>query len=170
MPPLFNDNAFETDAMAVMLKHSSSKRLDTDYSTCSSSSNDPSLMFSGNDQVFEYESDIKGRSLHLWFSSEDLQDFRKHNQDTVQTSMSGSLHLYPDMCGRGLEEMTPAGRVQHKNRKKYARSIVLEEQKKQRETNSFEPEKLSEEYSRATIRSRMVAAAKGKGDEIAAHS
>ena len=170
MPP---HGDFEIDAMTAMIELRSPARrrqrrpvLDTQESVSSGNSSSSVVAFSDNDRVIEYECDDSESSL--WLCADDIKSFKKQCHETVEMAMSGSLSAFPDFCDRGLEGFTAAGKLQSRSRKKHARSVVLEEQERQRASNTFDPERLSEGYSRATTRSRLLAAALGQGDEVAA--
>lgn len=171
MPP---HGDFEIDAMTAFMELRSPRmkpkpkpQLNTSQASISSGgSSSSTVSFSDADNVIEYEDDCSDESR--WLAADDIKSIKKQCYETVEMAMSGSLTFHPDHCNRGLESFSAAGKLQSRNRKKYARSVVLEEQERQRAANVFDPEKLSEGYSRATSRSRLLAAALAQGDEVAA--
>jgi hypothetical protein len=104
-----------------------------------------------------------------WYSKQDTEKFKKDNYCSVHAMLAGKHRELADFCERGLETCTKAGSIQTKNRKKFALKAVLNEQLKQQENGVFDPEAIAQAYGRVTSRSRLMAAAQGQGDAMAAN-
>jgi hypothetical protein len=103
-------------------------------------------------------------SRATWVSKEDLGDFKLDNARTIQIIMAGKQRKFNDVCEQGLESMSKAGSLQLQSRRKYARRVVLEEQKTQRREWISDPERIADEYQKATVRSSLVASTRGQAD------
>jgi hypothetical protein len=106
-------------------------------------------------------------SRATWASKEDHGNFKLDNARTIQIIMAGKQQKFNDVCERGLENMSKAGSLQIKRRRRYARRVVLEEQETQRREWISDPERVASEYQKATARSSLVASIRGQADAFA---
>lgn len=71
-------------------------------------------------------------------------------------------------CPRGLEHLTTLGAEQRSANKRQSLSVVLEEQKLQREEGSYDPAFIAEIYANAVVHCRDAALAYAEQDRLAA--
>jgi hypothetical protein len=106
-------------------------------------------------------------SNDTWFTKEEIQNFKKDCHRPVHTithMAMASIDCFPDVCDRGLENTTKAALIQSTtSRRNYStRSVVLNLQEAQRKSGVFDPEKISNEYRRASAKSCFMARAMGR--------
>lgn len=104
-----------------------------------------------------------------WFNKEELKAFKLYNARCVQLIYSGNHRTISGFCERGLEDMPMAASLQMRSRRSYAKRVVLDEQKNQRENLLSYPELIAATYSKAVSRSVLSAVARGLQDAKAAN-
>ena len=102
-----------------------------------------------------------------WYSKLETDQFKKENSRSAQAIVLGKHRHIADLCERGLENVTKAGALQSKNRRKVALKAVMDEQRRQREISIYDPEAIAQAYGRLTSRSCLAAAAQGHSDSLA---
>ena len=100
-----------------------------------------------------------------WLSREELESFKLDCAKVVQMILRGQSYRYGEACcQRGLENMSMAGSLQSKSRRRHACKAVLREQEQQRQAGVVDADMISRVYHEATKRSALSAFAQGRRD------
>jgi hypothetical protein len=97
-----------------------------------------------------------------WNSRSEILAFKKEIKNIVQNL---DLPGDDDCCFRGLEGKTPRGALRKRQNRVDARSTVLSEQKRQRETGIWDPEAIADAYYDCTDHCQASAQMLGFRDE-----
>jgi hypothetical protein len=107
------------------------------------------------------------RQGDLWFTTDELKSFKQNCARSVHMIVRGNHRArQQNICERGLEDMSTAGAIQIRTRRRFACKVVLDEQEEQRQAGVLvvDTETMARVYQDVTARSAKSAIARGESD------
>lgn len=140
------------------------------HSSCRPQKVKKSVRFHPKTQLRTFSKATTSERVNIWLSREELYEIRKECLFTVQCLSLDNMRFFLDdadyqICGRGLENETPAGEKRRALAKAQSRKAVLDEQWLQWYGGIHDDEAIAEEYASFAKSSQRLARIWGLKDE-----